>query len=1340
MLTRFASETLSQTLECDVQIQGISGTILTGIYCKQLDAVSMDELSPLRTLTLEDLEIKFNPLRLITGDLTALDVRASRGCVNYDCDRPGRPSNDDRDSSPFSMPTHIPRVELDLLELSVSGGGYSMQINGGALFLGVGKQADVQSGDIRARTVTFTHAQSTYSLNAVTCPLEYSSNRIRVGPVHTERDDNLLSAEFTWTRQIPLRAKLKLKAKPCGGRLVMDGWINEQGTDSFEAEIGLEEIDLAAIPFPWFLSEPVPYELQGRLSFNGEVRGNLQDAATLEAMAHATLTQGAFDRLAPLDLTLGAAFRQGELSVYEGFGKSDSSWIDITSCTIPIREDGFQVEELSAVFAFRFDRFQKGVECFALDETYSALIARSELEGEGRLGPGHLHLDPARLALDEGEFSFRSLDVAWQEDVTSINVDHVEGQYEGRRFSLVEPAQFKVSSFGLESADLTVQAEGGMVDVEGSISNDLIVDAHTEIWDVDLNLIHDLLPKEVAERMSWEGVSLQLDATGPIDDLTGNLDLRFKKFGYDMFHARDVRILAKRRQPDRLDVDEIRFTLEEGGDVRLAGSAELDPLQPISVPKQFDSKVEITDFELSKLADFDAAMQGLDGTAWIQLELQGDPAAPRGTVTANAELSGLPPRVYESVEGPFDLRGTWNVELTATQEAEGLIIEPLKLSGGAGTMTASCRLPLRFTPLAQEGLVDLDESGPFDAAVELPRLDLMLHDSTVSPVSCEAKFSGPLQYPSGEFSVHAAPLSFGLPDPMNLVIDGTLAEGWLRFEKMIMSRGKEEVVSGTAKLDLNGPAPSTLSLPNPDSKMQLDLGMLCREVSDLGVPFSGKGRSRIQGEGTLSNPRYTMTLAVDEGSFRTPDSEIRPVDSPYSELPLLFSFNGDFEGDRHGFRARRMFVETLAGTVTSSAQIPLHLDFDSITNGNVFDGQGSLEGDLSFAELDLAYLDSFLPQVRRLTGKLTGNLILGGTPTDIQVDGGLSLTEGAFRIQGQLPSMEKFDADLALTEKAITVTRLQGELGASPVGMTGTIGLKDFQPDTLDLKLVGENALLYRGSGIRLRADLDLAVKGPLDKAVVTGEVQVVDSRIVRNVSLIPEKGPPPVDEPVQPFSFVNPPFRNLLFDVGIVTRESDALVLHNNLCSGDVTLDMKLKGTGFEPYFLGTAGFDDMLLKLPNFKFNIDSGTVVFSETNPYEPYLRCVANGRRQSIDVNLLVEGPVTGPDIILTSNPPLDYDELVLLVASGVFPKGHHAAAQLGAYLGEEIYERFFATESTEAEASPFDRLELSFGTEVGADGTENFVLDYNFKGPWHIQVEEDIYKDWNAGFVYRIRFK
>jgi autotransporter translocation and assembly factor TamB len=555
------------------------------------------------------------------------------------------------------------------------------------------------------------------------------------------------------------------------------------------------------------------------------------------------------------------------------------------------------------------------------------------------------------------------------------------------------------------------------------------------------------------------------------------------------------------------------------------------------------------------------------------------------------------------------------------------------------------------------------------------------------------------------------------------------------------------VLKGGLAVDLKAKASRRLTLPGPETAVDLSLAMAGEEVvpyaSAFDLPIKGIASLAIEGEGSMADPRFQMTLNLEDGELSMPYRPLNgsPGDGEFNEkVGHPFDLHVSMKGSREGVAIDEISIRSLNSSLAGSGRLPLHLGLDPILENRLFDTQGILDGRLEFDGIDLSEFSKLVPEARRLTGLLSGNIRVSGTPASPDLSSRLELTQGTLRLRGQLPSMEALTATIEVDEKAYRISHFDGMIGAGSVVLSGSVAHASLAPTAFDLDIKGRDVLLFRSSGIRVRGDVDLAVQGPWEAPGLTGEIALKDSRFVRKISLLPEKGPPPVEGDIHPFSLTGPILRDAVLDVRVRTLEPGALTLNNNLLNGEVKLDLSVEGTGLKPFFVGSVGFDDMLLRLPSFRFRVDTGHIIFTRQNPLQPVINCVASGRRQSYDVDLVVEGPLSDPNFFLTSNPPLDHDDLVVLVASGAIPKGSHAATQVGAYLAEEIYYEFFTTESTEAGEDFFDRLELDFGSEVGPDGTQNFVLEYRLSGPWYAHVEEDIYNDWNTGIVYRIRFR
>jgi translocation and assembly module TamB len=370
----------------------------------------------------------------------------------------------------------------------------------------------------------------------------------------------------------------------------------------------------------------------------------------------------------------------------------------------------------------------------------------------------------------------------------------------------------------------------------------------------------------------------------------------------------------------------------------------------------------------------------------------------------------------------------------------------------------------------------------------------------------------------------------------------------------------------------------------------------------------------------------------------------------------------------------------------------------------------------------------------------------------LERSGQLELRDGVFRFGSELPTASLVDADVELRGSALRIARGTGELGGAPFEFGGRVDL-GAEPVFLDVTLSGEDLLLYRTRGIKVRADADLEVGGPLDRLLVSGKVALADSRYARNfeVDLTRRSGPSSGARGLTFFRLTEPPLSTMRFDVDIDTRE--AFQIGTTTVSGKVRPDLRLIGTGEVPVVTGAIYVDPTTISLPGSTLKIESGTIQFREEDPFMPRLALNGGTRLRGYDITVVVTGTLAEPEIILSSNPPLPDDELLLLVTTGQVPtEGEAASASdtariLAIYLAKDFLARWLSTESTESEESLLSRFDVVAGEDVSRSGSETIWVSFRVaddvvstRDRLYLTAERDVFDKFNYGvrFVFRFR--
>jgi hypothetical protein len=284
--------------------------------------------------------------------------------------------------------------------------------------------------------------------------------------------------------------------------------------------------------------------------------------------------------------------------------------------------------------------------------------------------------------------------------------------------------------------------------------------------------------------------------------------------------------------------------------------------------------------------------------------------------------------------------------------------------------------------------------------------------------------------------------------------------------------------------------------------------------------------------------------------------------------------------------------------------------------------------------------------------------------------------------------------------------------------------------------------LLRRDEYLRVRADLDLALEGPLDGLSATGTVVVTDALYTRPADLL-SRATSAAERSLRLFSIREGPFSTMRFDVHVKADES--FRWRNNLFRGDASLDLRLRGTGLVPEPLGRIFFRDTLVRLPLTSLKVDRGEVTFPAGNPFVPEARVAAHTRMMGYDLHVEVKGAMPDFDVLVTTSPPMAAADAIVLLTTGATPEelerqgAMAAATRAGSYFGRRLVARYGGPSDPD-EQGFLDRFEVRIGSDVSRRGDETVLGEFEVNRRWFLRAERDRFDDYNFGVVWRLRFR
>ena len=559
---------------------------------------------------------------------------------------------------------------------------------------------------------------------------------------------------------------------------------------------------------------------------------------------------------------------------------------------------------------------------------------------------------------------------------------------------------------------------------------------------------------------------------------------------------------------------------------------------------------------------------------------------------------------------------------------------------------------------------------------------------------------------------------------------------------------------GGYRIRANGSATMPCSGRPSPSAGQLSL------TSSLQLPEAAALNVLVEGQ-----PIEAGSLAADlkmEGSWREPvielqinarGMEIKPGFGAFPPGPL------EFQG-RIQYREGSVFVDTL-DIQSPSIAISANGVWSEGYTAEIFcsppagelPGKISIDGTMRVS--DIAWLSSRLPEIRRIEGSLDADFNLRGPVRRPAATANVSLKNGVLRPQMNMPPLTEIQLQASVTPSIIEIRRFEGLLGGAAFRLDGTISEPMADNPVADLRLRGDNLLFYRDKGFRLRADTDLALRGPLKQLILSGELAVTDGLLDRYIDwLKPLQGSraPEGAGAVQLFSIRQAPLRDMRFDVRIGAKAP--FRIRSNIIRGMLRPDLRLTGTGEAPLLLGKVYVDSARLRLPSGTITMENGLVQFLERDPDRPVLELGGSTRMLGYDITMLVDGYYDNPVVTLTSSPPLSNEDLLLLVLTGTPPPREGQAIDtekrnlnVAVYIGRDLIARWFDSGEESSTEAILERFETEVGRDVTQKGSETLQAQFRLSrgifqdnDTLYITGEKDVFDYYNAGLRIVFRFQ
>jgi translocation and assembly module TamB len=480
-----------------------------------------------------------------------------------------------------------------------------------------------------------------------------------------------------------------------------------------------------------------------------------------------------------------------------------------------------------------------------------------------------------------------------------------------------------------------------------------------------------------------------------------------------------------------------------------------------------------------------------------------------------------------------------------------------------------------------------------------------------------------------------------------------------------------------------------------------------------------------------------------KGTLRKPAGDLQVNVAQLSVAPGRYRFNlPEFTDLDLGvqFGRERVTVRNFTGkidgqSVQASGEFPMDDDrWQQLWRAPATFDWREAEARVEIPDADLAPLAQRFPDFVAAHGRLRARVELarGG-----KFSGELHLTDAASRPLPVFGTLQQIQADLRLDDRTLTVDKLTATLGGEPVTLEGNVALDPDRTPRLALALKGKNLPLVRNTGLLLRADLDLHADTPASGPTrLSGTIAVRDCLVLANVNLqtLLPSGRRGVTRQPPYFAVEAAPFNQ--WPLAVAVRAPGAVRVRTTVYNGTASAQFQLGGTLGEPRAVGELTVDQGQVLFPFATFKVQQGTVRLREADPFHAVVSLNATSQRRDYQLRLEMTGELPAPNLVLTSTPAMEAEDVLLMVMTGQPPANASTAttasgprlAMIGAYLGRGLFQDLgFGGE---------DRLEISAGERISRDGRETYEFEYKLGGRWSLLGEYDRFDSYNAGLKWR----
>ncbi len=397
--------------------------------------------------------------------------------------------------------------------------------------------------------------------------------------------------------------------------------------------------------------------------------------------------------------------------------------------------------------------------------------------------------------------------------------------------------------------------------------------------------------------------------------------------------------------------------------------------------------------------------------------------------------------------------------------------------------------------------------------------------------------------------------------------------------------------------------------------------------------FAGFAEGGVRISGSALRPR-----AIG-GELQLARLEIEPADSsgPAANLalhnsgPIVAAISGSELTLRSARLAGRATDIAIAGKIDLSGSSPLDLR----VNGQV-DAAAIHEFDSNFTA----------------SGTVVADAAVRGAPAAPQITGRVQFEKVSCNVAGVPNGLSNAAGVILFSGNRATIQTFTGETGGGRVQLTGFAGY-DGSRLVFQLQAQAREVRIRYPEGVSTVADAALRLTGTSDRSTLGGTITIRRSGFnpQSDFSSVIARSAEPLEIP----SARQGVLAGVNFDVQIDTAP-DIQVQSSLTNDLQVEANLRLRGNITNPALLGRVNITQGQVVFYGTKYAVRQGSISFYNALKIEPVFDIDLETKVNGVEITLTISGPLHHLNLTPRSDPPMQFSEIVALLATGTTPTG------------------------------------------------------------------------------------